>query len=385
MLRVASLTFALLALAVGGEAAADPADLARTHELILRRLGLEGGRLTKKERLGFRYREALPGRGPSRPPRDHRPRFFLPGQPVYGARELTILAKAAVEQGYSPFADASIRPVEDAAASRRAHSIYWRLGGRLSRELGLEKRALGPMLLLEGGKADRPGATSLANGSMILHRGSLGLADVVARALVSARSKREALSQLVSVVLDRAPEVAVDQRECQRIADGFLAVTVGHEMMHGLKGHVAQGRARDVVRTPFGTSSPTYRAQELVADAGGAELAMRGGYSPVGILSFYLYQTVMEAHTGCMNGPLAGTHPRSIERYRVVYRLLEKRADQQRLLYDALHAPKRGPAYLSPADRQALRQMPTPAELEEFVLSLPQGVNYLYPAMSSVR
>jgi hypothetical protein len=342
--------------------------------------------LGKKERLGFRYREALPGRGPSSSTRDHRlPRFFLPGRAVYGPQELSILAKAAVEQGYSPFADASVRPVEDAASSRRAHSIYWRLGGRLSRELGIGKGALGPMLLLEGGKADRPGATSLANGSMILHRGSLVLADAVARALVSARSRREALSLMVSVVLDRTPDVEVDQRQSQRVADGFLAVTVGHEMMHGLKGHLAQGRARDVVRTPFGTSSRTYRAQELVADAGGAELAMRGGYSPVGILSFYLYQTVLEAHTGCMNGPLAGTHPRSIERYRVVYRLLERRADEQRLIYDGVHAPKRGAAYLSSEDRQALRQMPTPDELEEFVLTLPQGVPYLYPTMSSSR
>ena len=73
---------------------------------------------------------------------------------------------------------------------------------------------------------------------------------------------------------------------------------------------------------------------ELVADAGGAELALRGGFSPAGILAFYAYLAVSEAYTGGMNGPLAGTHPRAINRYTLVYRHLTKRADQRRRIYD---------------------------------------------------
>jgi hypothetical protein len=362
-----------------------PGDAARTHRQILRGLGLEPGRLTKKEIRSYTPKLMAPcGRSLKQAIRQLRTQPFLTRPVVHDATTLAFLSKSAVEGRYSPFASPEVRPSAP-AYQRRVHGVYWQLAGRLRRELGISKDGIGPLLVLEGGPAKDVGAAALPNGSIVFHRASVDVADRVATAIVSARGKRDLLGNLLSIALGRTPP-ATDTRKARHIADGFVAATVGHEMTHGLKKGTAVGRPADVEQTPFGIRSRAFRTQELVADAGGAELAMRGGFSPAGILGFYAYLAVAEAYTGGMNGPLAGTHPRSIDRYQLVHRHLTRRADQRRLIYDGVHPPRHGTAYLDPSERAALQAFPTPAELREYVMTLPHGVGYLYPkAPAAVR
>jgi hypothetical protein len=360
-----------------------PGDVARTHQRILRGLGLQPGRLTKKEIRSYKPKPMAPCRRSLKDAiRKLGTQPFLSRPVVHNARTLEFLAKAAVEGRYSPLANPEVRPSVP-VCQRRVHGIYWRLAGRLRRELGVSKEGIGPLLVLEGGPAKEVGAAALPNGSIVFHRASVDVADRVATAIIAARGKRDLLGNLLSVALGRTPP-ATPTRKARHIADGFVAVTVGHEMTHGLK--KGTGRPADVEETPFGIRSRALRTQELVADAGGAELALRGGFSPAGILGFYAYLAVAEAYTGGMNGPLAGTHPRSIDRYQLVYRHLTRRADQRRLLYDGVHHPTHGPAYLDRADRAEIQALPTPSELRDYLMTLPHGVGYLYPsAPTSVR
>jgi hypothetical protein len=360
-------------------ALAQAPDVQRTHRRILRGLGLQPGHLTKKQLRSHTPRPRAPtSRSMADAIRELKTRPFLTRPVVHNPQTLARLAKAAVEERYSPLADPEICP-SGPAYQRRVHGVYWQLAGRLRRELGVSKKGVGPLLVLEGGPAKQTGAAALANGSIVFHRATVDVADSVATAITSARNKRDLLGNLLSVALGRVPPTAEQPQKARRIADGFVAVTVGHEMTHGLKKEVATGRPGDVEQTPFGPRSRAFRAQELIADAGGTELALRGGFSPAGILSFYAYHAVLEAYTGGMNGPLAGTHPRSIDRYKLVHRYLTRRADQNRLLYDGVHPARRGPAYLDPSERQALQTLPTPDELRDYVMTLPHGVGYLYP------
>lgn len=377
-MRLTCLTL-LLALIPTLAPAQTAGSLERTHRQILRGLGLEPGRLTRKQIRGYSPKPEAPvGQSLKQAIHQLKIRPFLTRPVVHDAKTRAFLAKSAVESRYSPLANPEVRP-SDGTYQRRVHGIYWTLTGRARRELGVGKEGLGPLLVLEGGAAKGVGAAALANGSIVFYRASVDVADQVATAIGAARGKRDLLGNLLSVALGRTPPTGKLSREARHIADGFVAATVGHEMTHGLKKNAATGRPADVKETPFGLRSPAYRAQELVADAGGAELALRGGFSTAGILGFYAFLAVSEAYTGGMNGPLAGTHPRAIARYDTVYRQLKRRAGERRLLYDGVHPAKKGPAYLDASERSALESLPTPTELREYVMTLPHGVGYLYP------
>ncbi len=372
-------TFLALCLVLGAaSAAAEPAgEPARTHDRILRGLGLEPGFLSAKEasRLRSRPQAARPGMGEAL--RALRTRPFLVGRPVYDESTISARTRAAVEGDYTPYHDPAIRPA-DPASQRRVHSIYWRLASRLRRELGVRKSGVGPALVLEGGRAEAPGAVTLTNGSIIVHQASLEMADRIAAAILSSRTKRELMGNVLSLAFDRVPPED-RSREARAIADGILALTTGHEMGHALKKDLMRGTLPDVRQTPMGPDSAQTRGQELVADAAGGELALRSGFSPTGILAFYLYRAVLEAQTGQMNAPRPTTHPRGLPRYELLYRMIMSRENKPRLLYDGVHRPGAGPVYLGSAEAAAVRAvMPSPDELREYLLGLAHGMGYVY-------
>ena len=273
------------------------------------------------------------------------------------------MTRMAVDGSYNPLKDGGVH-LSEKGYQKRAHSMFWQISSRFSRELGYDpKRRVKNVVVVEGGSADSLNAVTFWNGSIVVHRELMDTADRVGAAVVAASSPDEIVNNLRDVAKGAfSAPAGVDKARAREVADGFIATVIGHEMGHAIKRHGPTGRPRGQSIPLLGIGSPSQRARETICDGAGTDLAMRVGYSPLGIGAVGLYFAMYEATRGFADHS-QGSHPAGIDRYRFTYRYMDRRQTRGRILYDSRRRLRDGPEYMTPEMRQAFARLPRPTDV----------------------
>jgi len=197
-------------------------------------------------------------------------------------------------------------------------------------------------------------ASTLADGSIVMHERVLSVADEIGVAVAAAHDGKEVAKNINDVRLGRYVRPAnVDRVRAKQISEGFVAFIVGHEMSHGWREDGPNGL--------FGNKKRVQRAAETVSDAGGIELATRGRYSLVGQAAAVAYIAMMGAEVRKPNVDKGG-HPAGVKRYDFVYRYWDRRKDKPSIVYENGEKSSGGP-FLSPEQRTEFELLPSPEDI----------------------
>jgi len=278
-------------------------------------------------------------------------RAFVGRRPVYTHSERAAIAR---ETAMTMLKDPNVH-LSSPEIQARVDSVHASLVKPLGKELGIRRPTPG-IAVIEGGEGAH-GASALPNGSIVVHRQVVDLADRIGAAIASSRDEKEMIGNLKDVARGRFVAPAhLDRTRAQEYAKATVAFVIGHEMTHGVRQDGATGQA-PIRKGMWGRAK---RAAETASDAGGLELATRAGYSPMGQVGWSLYQMVETAvHGRDLDAKQQGSHPTPLARYTFAYRYLDNRKDTSRITNEG-GSRQAGEPFFSAAQKSAFASIPSP-------------------------
>jgi hypothetical protein len=254
---------------------------------------------------------------------------------------------------------------------KRIGQILKQLGRTSKSELGVQAPMTRQFAVLQGGAAADPNAMAITNGSIVVHKSLIDLADNVAKAAAAAKNPREMLVNMLAVADGKFTAPAgLDAHRVKQLSDGFLAAALGHEMTHALKFHASEGEPGVFMPLVGETKMPSaIPVREHVADLGGSDLATRAGFSTMGQALVPLYTTVMDIIAKNLKSD-DSDHPPGLTRYSSFYQYLDMRKDTGRRLYDGKTPFRLGKKFMNKQDQAEFAALPTPEDLTKVAQSL---------------
>jgi hypothetical protein len=303
-----------------------------------------------------------------------RTRPFVNRKPVLGSRAAR---NAAAAMGFLLSYDPHVSPVQASAPEyqKRLGDLVGKARGVLGDELATRLEDYVPgFAAVEGGPfADSLNAVTLPNGSILVHKKTMEVADRLGASLAGAGSRQDVLRAWIRLTVEQAgPAAGPAVGNSRHLADSVLAEVVYHELGHALGEHGATGiilpSAADVIER---RSARGVQAKETSSDLKGIELAVRSGHSPLGAASFMAALSFVELYSGQLQydpgagrfRPSKADHPSALDRYGRMYRTLDRMTRQQRRVYGRAGRTD-GAAYMDEQQRRDFALLPTPAELE---------------------
>lgn len=322
----------------------------RQQDRVNRKLGVGGARLGISLR---RYDQKLAALSPA-----EYEKHIATRPPILAPSERPRETRWESEQ-IGPMADPSVT-LASHAEHKTVRRIYNRLEAHAQRELAVPPGLLtGRIAVLRGGQHDFPTAAAHANGSIHLSSGDLLRSWVVGRLASGSRTPAELLDHVWREVTGPGETLHLGDASARRHERAATAFLVGHELTHVLTGDVKQRDPSD----PFVFAS-SQRQNEWRADAGGVDLAIRAGHSPLGMGIFKLYYALEEAALGVRGQRAEDTHPTNMARYKAVYEQLANTRDAKRAVVDARGGVAAGRDYMTPEMKREFDRLPTPAQVK---------------------
>ena len=270
---------------------------------------------------------------------------------------------------------------------RRLTDLFAKARSVLREEMGTEFADYVPgFAVVQGGPfSDSLNAVTLPNGSILVHKKTIEVADMLGASLATAATRQDVLRAWVGMTVGggRTRPGGRALRDPQALGDAVLAKVAYHEVGHALGQHGASGIILPTAKeAAAGRSARGIQAKETVSDIKAMELAIRAGHSPLGAASFMAAMSFVELYAGSLKyDPQAGAfqkspadHPSALDRYTRTYKTLQRMRDGRRRVYVRSQRTE-GRPYMTEQQRQDFDLLPTPAELESKLVEVLQSVN----------